>query len=173
MAAFEVIAHEEIGSGGQASVTFSSISASYKTLRLVGKVRGEGGDTSQVHLIRFNGDSGTNYPTQQLESSTGTPVATLTGTPSYISFQAAGTSAIADTFTPFDCWLPGYSSTSFFKPFVMIAGKIISTTTNDNRTYMIGGNWLDTAAIHTILVQPTAGDLAEYSTLTLYGINGA
>jgi hypothetical protein len=38
---------------------------------------------------------------------------------------------------------------------------------------MIGGNWLDTAAIDTILVQPTAGDIAEYSTLTLYGINGA
>ncbi len=173
MAAFELIEHVEVGAGGVASVTFSSISASYETLRLFGKLRGESGDTTQDCLIRVNGDSGANYPTEKLDSSTGTPVTSLTGSASYVVIPSAGTSATADTFTQFDCWMPGYSSTSFFKPFVMIAGKIISATLNTNRTYMIGAEWLDTSAIDTILLQPTAGDLAQYSTMTLYGINGA
>ena len=173
MATYEVIAHTEVGAGGSASVTFSSISAGYETLRLVAKLRGETSATTQECMIRFNSDTGTNYNQQNLDSSTNTAVATRASGAAYISFIAAGATSIADTFTPIDCWLPGYSSTSFFKPASITAGGIISTTLNDNRTYMIAGEWLATAAIATILVQPVSGDIAQYSTLTLYGINGA
>ena len=175
MATYEVIAHTEVGAGGQASVTFSSISAGYETLRLVAKLRGETSATTQECMIRFNSDTGTNYNQQNLDSaaSATVPVATRASGAAYISVIAAGATSIADTFTPIDCWMPGYSSTSFFKPASITAGGIISTTLNDNRTYMIAGEWLATAAVHTILVQPVSGDIAQYSTLTLYGINGA
>jgi hypothetical protein len=162
-----------VGSGGSATITFSSIPATYTHLQIRGIVRnsasGAGGAEA---ILQFNGTS-TNYVSFHQVYGDGT---------SAVAGNNLGTSNILPSFNP----KSGTTANTF-------AGVVIDildyTNTNKNKTvrtlsgwdangdgFIIfrSGLWINTSAISSITIgMESTFNLAQYSSFALYGIKGS
>jgi hypothetical protein len=157
-ATYEPIETKTLGTA-QASVTFSSIPATYTDLVLV--VQG----TSTVNepiLMQFNGDTGSNFSWTQIGADAG-------GT---FSTRASSQTSIRG----------GFSNTAQGNQIVQIMNYSNSTThkTSLSRSNIanvgvraIAGLWRNTNAITSITVIQSAGNFSSSCTFTLYGIKAA
>jgi len=165
---YESIATVLVGSGGQGSITFSSIPSTFKHLQLRLTATGS---TNTVVQGRFNSDSTfSNYRTHW-----------LAGNGSSASASTRQESAWAGIFT-------GYVSTS------SVAGCSVTdildyTNTNKNTTvrsligwennssgdlYFASSLWLNTAAVTSLEIFPydKTSNFSQYTHAALYGIRG-
>ena len=156
-----VIEHIEVGSGGQASITFSSIPDAYTDLYIVCSIRSTASNFSVY--IRPNG-SVSNLSARYLQG-TGSVASSFTGT----SIQALATSSsnTANTFGNSSFYIPNYRAS--------VAKSISSDAVSENNATeayqrIVAGFWNDTTPITSIQLLPDTGDFAEHSTATLYGI---
>jgi hypothetical protein len=176
MAVWNVIDHTEL-SGNAASYNVTSIPSSYDHLYLVTSIRTDDVVYFDQLGLRLNGDTGTNYSWTRLNAGTTTPSSgTGTGDTSieYL-YGATGTSALADTFGTMTTWIPNYANTANFKQ-THHQWTQPNNSTTDYQWFigMIAGLWQDTSAVNQITLTPLDGDnFVQYSTFTLYGINGA
>jgi hypothetical protein len=145
--------------GSAASVTFSSIPATYRDLVLVIESQGT---TTQDHRIRFNADSGSNYSRVSMSGNTTAAVgAAGTGTEGVISSWAFATTSQA----------------------ILIAVQIMDySATDKHKTALVRSNnpasgveahavrWASTAAVTSILVFPSTGSWATGGVFSLYGV---
>ena len=140
-----------------ASVTFSSIPATYRDLILI--VDGQRTGTNNVRL-QLNGDTGSNYSTVYAAS-----YLTSSGSNSGIAF-IYGTNNDVDTTTKLN-WvvnLMDYSATDKHKTLLSRFNQASSNTA------MLAHRWANTAAITSILVYTGDGNWAAGTTMSLYGI---
>lgn len=164
-ATYEKLATTTLGSN-QATITFSSISASYTDLVLI--VSANQTPALNTQYIRFNGDTGTNY--------------------SYTILAGNGTSAVSARGTTQDAWYSGYYGvppTSNFGTEIYSFQNYANTTTFKTGLSRTGrasggtdamvGLWRNTAAITSITYGITgiSAFLTSGSTFTLYGIAAA
>ena len=162
-----------VGSGGVASITFSSIPATYTDLVIKASVRTNNNAVFDNAQVRFNGDTGTNYSRLYLVGDGSTTISFKAASnnayfPSYC-FNAAN--ATANTFSNTEFYIPNYTSANF-KP---ISADAVSEN-NATAAYdgLHSGLWSSTAAITSINIAPGSGTLLnQYSTFTLYGISNA
>jgi hypothetical protein len=165
---YEPIATNTLGSD-QASISFSSF-AGYTDVILVASTRSSHSANGPI-TIRFNGDTGSNY--------------------SYTRLYGSGSAASSDRFsnsTSIDFgFMPGTNSTSgiFGISTVHIQNYSNSTTNKTvlNRwntdgsatpfTAAVVGLWRNTAAITSMSIAYTTGNILTGSTFTLYGIKAA
>jgi hypothetical protein len=151
----------EVGSGGAASITFSSIPQSYTDLLLVLSARTTYASTSDFLNIYPNGN--TSNLTQRRLSGSGDSATSGTATRNYINAN----SATASTFGNLQFYLPNYAGSN---------AKSISTdaVTENNaaNAYAIieATLWNDTTAISSIELDPVYGNFVQYTTASLYGI---
>ena len=180
MAVWNVIDHQELG-GAAATVTHSSISGSYDHLYGVINARSTAGDSSGTYyyvgmMLNFNNDTGTNYSMNDIQAASGTPSAYGAWTQSKIGYPPipAGT-ALADTYSATNFWIPDYTSTSKYKQIIILSGSPNNSgTTSHWEIKQTAGLWRSTAAITEIdFTINGSHDFNQYSTFTLYGINGA
>jgi hypothetical protein len=160
-----------VGAGGAASIAFSSISSSYRNLRLVLSVRGDTAALTTGVSLRFNGDTGANYDGQVGSLYGGGSLNTfdtIAGTSMPVGLAAAGT-APANTFSPLEILLHDYANTTTHKGVRSHAGYKQANSTNSTVTSMGTGTWRSTSAINAITLLPTAGNFAQYTVATLYG----
>lgn len=159
---YEPIATTTLGSS-QANVTFNSFSG-YTDLILVAQTGAVTGD--YMLFMRFNSDTSTNYNFSQLWGpSGGTNMSSEHAiNQTYLDLQSSpntiGHMVIAH--------IMNYSNTVTQKPVISRAFDA-----NNNRTYTSAMLWRSTSAITSILLYPSAGNLATGSTFTLYGIAAA
>ena len=155
---YDLIASNVLGSSA-ASVTFSSIPATYGDLVLVVEALGSGG-TVDIN-VTFNSDTGSNYPFVSMNG-TGTGTSSLALTGSNISgINATTTSKSINIFQIMD-----YSVTDKHKTVLTRRDRADSATqTRANR-------WADTSAINTIAITTPSNNYAAGSTFYLYGIAG-
>lgn len=160
--AYTPIATTTLGSS-QSSVTFNSLSG-YTDLVLVAQTGAATGDYQL--LMRFNSDTGTNYNwSQYWGPSGGTSQSSENATnQTYLDLQSAS-STIGHIVI---AHIMNYSNTTTNKPVISRAFDA-----NNNRTYTSAMLWRSTSAITSILVYPSAGNLATGSVLTIYGIKAA
>ena len=170
---YESIQTVTVGSGGQASISFTSIPSTYKHLqiRCIMKKAGTGNDS--FSLMTLNSDTGNNYATHYL---LGTGAVALAGAnaPSISSIYAGVTWGTGSSF----------SSSTFSAAVIDILDY---TNTNKNTTVrtltgtdgngagqvdLNSGVWLNTAAVTTINIAGNGGNFNEYSQFALYGIKG-
>jgi hypothetical protein len=163
---YESISTVNVGSGGAANVTFSSIPATYQHLQ----IRFFGISAANYSEITFNSDFAGNYSYHQLtgDGSTG-PTASGAGTLSQI-------------------YAPQLSSSTTY-PAVGVIDILDYTNTNKNKTvrllsgvdsngggfiYFRSGAWFNTSAISTIRIaaQGGTGTFAQNTSIALYGIRG-
>jgi hypothetical protein len=160
-----------VGAGGAASIAFSSISGSYRNLRLVLSVRGDTAAATTGVSLRFNGDTGANYDGQVGSLYGGGSLNTfdtIAGTSMPVGLTVAGT-APANTFSPFELLLHDYANTTTHKGVRSHAGYKQANSTSSTVTSMGTGTWRSTSAITSITLLPTAGNFAQYTVATLWG----
>jgi hypothetical protein len=160
---FYQIATTTVGSGGAASVTFSSIPSDYTHLQ----VRGLSLSSAACnYYFRFNSDTGSNYSWHELYGD-GAGATSFAGTSTsfgYFNYSPSGTNP-----TVFALDILDYKDTNKFKTVKAIAG-------NDNngsgRAVLSSSNWRSTSAITSMLIYPSTGTFSQYSSFQLYGIKG-
>ena len=137
-----------------ASVTFSSIPATYRDLILVIK----GGPTTSDDLtVKLNSDSGANYSRV------------------YALGNGTGTSSGADSSGGFGAFATGTNNTiilQFMDYSATDKHKTVLSRFSSTEQYagMIAGRWANTAAVTTIGLTVTSTTFASASTFSLYGV---
>jgi len=164
---YDPIATQTLGSA-VASVTFSSIPATYTDLVLVCNARSLRASDDSFY-IKINGDTGANYSTTKLYGN-GTTV--TSSRDSSATFGRLAANFVANN-----------SAAGTFGPIIIHLNNYSNATTNKtilSRQNYAGGEvglfvnlWRSTAAITSIDVYAASANLAIGSTFTLYGIKAA
>lgn len=168
MATFTLISSVTVGSGGAATMSFTSIPATYTDLLV--RVSARNTTTSGSGLnMRFNSISST-YSGKYLEGD-GAAASSGSTTTSYFAAGNVNTSNnTANTFASTDVYIPNYAGSN------NKSGSVESVYENNATTAyvtMIAGLLSNTAAITQIDITPSANTFAQYSTAYLYGISNA
>lgn len=158
---------------GTGTVTFSSIAATYRDLRLVIRGRGTTVATSVGVTLVVNSDTGGNYDAQRVSgvSSTASAAQTTATTNLYsnvIALPAA--SATADVAGSVDTIIYDYRGTTFQKAAKTEMALKIGTGASDKNAMLVASFWRSTAAITQLDVVLAAGNFVSGSVVSLYGI---
>jgi hypothetical protein len=162
---YVAIATTTVGSGGTASIDFTSIPGTYTDLLVKLSSRTDRvSDTDSVKL-EVNGST-TSYTWLYLLNNSGT-VSSATAQ----RFFTNASQNTASTFASADIYIPNYTSSNN-KSFS------IDTSTENNSTtvhqQLLTQLWSNTAAITSIKLSPQFGvNFVQYTTATLYGIKSS
>jgi hypothetical protein len=174
---FESIATVTVGSGGTASVTFSSIPATYTHLQIRFICVATTG--TQDLKMNFNSDTGSNYSYHTVYGGGATANTTAGASTSRIvcGTNAGGNGSFAISMSAGIIDILDYANTNKFKTTRVLNGFDTNnaTTSSNNETIALGsGNWRSTSAITNIVLAIDGVDnLRQYSQFALYGIRGA
>tara|TARA_R110000764_G_scaffold38919_1_gene86655 strand:- start:225 stop:719 length:495 start_codon:yes stop_codon:yes gene_type:complete len=142
-----------------ASVTFSSIDQSFGDLVIHADVIGTGGGW---YLLRFNGDTGSNYSRVSAGSSgSASNSGSASGTSIDIGYQGGFS---ATTRAPMSASVFDYSATDKHKSVLLRQDNASSAAE------MAAGRWANTAAISSLTLTTATQQFASTSTFFLYGI---
>jgi hypothetical protein len=145
-----------------ASVTFSSIPATYRDLILVIQATTS---SDALPWLRFNSDTGTNYGYVQM---TGSPTVSSSANTFDRSYLLDGSVKANNPFFAQGSVMD-FSATDKHKTMLVRSGMLLSAT-DQSAVYASAHRWANTAAITTVLVSLTAGNYNSGSTFNLYGV---
>jgi hypothetical protein len=161
----QLIARQELTSAA-ASITFSSIPATFTDLYLVVSLRSNRAATNDIVGLKFNGST-SNRSGRNLE---GNGSSVFSNSLSDLRAGiATGNTATASTFGNSGCYIPNYASNSAKS----LSSDGVSETNATNVNLSINAHlWNDTSAVNSIELYPLAGGTTwdANSTATLYGI---
>ena len=154
-----------------ATITFSSISGSYRSLLLVFDGRSNAAVTSTTVGVQFNGDTAANYYWQRMRgnNATSSAAATAGGTSIQVGF-INGTTTAAGIISGFELLIPSYSATTFQKVLHTLSPHREGTAATTTYIESYGGWWASTAAITSITLTPASGSFLTGTHATLYGL---
>lgn len=158
---FESIATVTVGSGGSASVSFSSIPATYTHLQIRGFVADNA--TNCNFYMSFNGNTATNGHAVYGEG--GNPVSYDNSSPGLIYGQRTNTGQFV-----FITDLLDYTNANKNKTIRTLAG---GDANGAGRVGLYSGFINNTAAITSLSIAPNTSNFPQYSVVSLYGIKGA
>jgi hypothetical protein len=165
---YDAIGTVVVGSGGQSTVTFSSIPSTYKHLQIRGILRGTNASSEVSSRIRFNGDTASNYSYHGLYGNGSTANAEQIAPVNVMLFgsspAASATSGIFGT-TVID--ILDYANTNKYKTVRALSG---GDQNGAGGVYLTSNSWRNTNAITTIDIFASSGNLAQYTQFDLYGI---
>ena len=182
MAAYNLIATTTVGSGGAATIVFSSIPQTFTDLKVVVSVRSSlvAANTGNYDPLglQFN-SSNSGYTTREvygngsaaasaslttMTSSTGVTVARLT------DGGINNSNSTASAFSSVDLYIPNYTSANN-KSFSMDFVEEQNQTANYGG--LLAGLWSNTAAITSVSLFLKDGNFVQYSSASLYGIKNS
>jgi hypothetical protein len=170
---YESIATTTVGSGGVASITFSSIAATYTHLQIrgIGRTNRSAAADMDSLFIQFNGDTAANYSDHALRGDGATATATSDVSYTGMEFYRLANLYVASTFMGAQIVdILDYANTNKYKT---VRGLGAVDNNGSGQLALNSGNWRNTAAITSILLKPAVGTLfTEYSSFALYGIKG-
>ena len=169
---YESIATTTVGSGGTATITFSSIPATYTHLQIRGITNSSAGGGSSINMQVGNGsiDTGSNYAWHQIYGD-GTSPGASAGTTQTSIRAIAYDSGTPTSFSGFVIDILDYANISKYKTTRTLTG--VDTNSASGIIVFRSGLWQSTSAINTITFTPTSGNLIQYSQFALFGIKGA
>ena len=168
-----------------ATITFSSIPATYKHLqiRMICKDSNAGSYSGAISgaapmYVRFNSDSGGNYASHQVLGN-GSAVSAY-GPTSITAFYVGSTfsnsnAATNNMFATAIIDILDYTDTSKYKTGRVLSGfnQNNAAGANPDAISLGSGLWMNTSAITSISLGAPANDFVQYSSFALYGIKGA
>ena len=161
------IATTTVGSGGSATVTFSSIPATYTHLQIRAISKDSRSNSNSAFDIRLNGDSSSNYSAHNLEADGGSVFAGGSINTSSIGIGNSSGGTNANIFGTQIIDILDYANTNKYKTVKTLGGH------DQNGSGFIGlysGSWRNTAAVTSITILPLVANIKEYSQFALYGI---
>jgi hypothetical protein len=167
MATFTLIESVTVGSGGAASIDFTSIPATYTDLVLKISARDTGDNQAK---IQFNLGSPTGYTNRVLEGDGATTYSnSASGSASINGYTVNFGGRTANTFGNADIYIPSYAGSSN-KSFSSDGVEENNATTAYAK--MFAGLWSNTTAITSVKLIATTL-FVEHSTAYLYGVSNA
>lgn len=173
MAAIEAIATTYLEADA-ATVTFSSIPATYEHLQLRMNVRTVRASALETVGIRFNGDTAGNYATFRIVGQDGTPLVgtEASQTRAYAAGQMPTTTSASPLYGAGLVEILDYANTNKNTTILFFSGELDATY-----PYVTFGSglWDATAAVATILLYPAnaSAGFTRGSSFTLYGLNSS
>ena len=167
-----LISSNTVGSGGVASVTFSSIPATYTDLVVKVSARSSNATTIILGALRFNGDASSIYSDRTLYYIVGAAASNSNSANNftYTNYSSANTST-ANTFGNSEIYIPNYAGATNKS---ISSDNAAENNSTDAGLAIIAGLWASTAAINSITLFPGSGsNFAQYSTFYLYGIKNS
>jgi hypothetical protein len=162
----------QVGSGGAANISFTSIPSTYKHLQLRIFARTNRAATRDSIKLRLNSDSGANYAQHNLFGD-GTS-ATAEGFPNEPEMALGSVSAAtagASMFGTIIVDILDYASTNKTTTVRSLGGN---DGNGDGKINNQSNLWNNTAAVTSLYLEPYAGTtFNQYSSFALYGIKGA
>ena len=165
---YESIATVTVGSGGSASVTFSSIPATYTHLQIRGLSKTDRADDNDNVKMQFNGDTASNYSHHVLLGTGSSAVAAANANASSILTIAGAAANVSSVFGGGIIDILDYKDTNKYKTVRTLGGYESNST---GFIALQSGNWRSTSAITSIVLLPNVGsNFNQYSQFALYGI---
>jgi hypothetical protein len=161
---FELIASSTVGSGGAASIDFTSIPATFTDLCL--KVSARNTSSGNSFKLSFN-TSSANFTNRRIYAN-GSTVDSYSGSDVFI--YANTSSQTASTFNNAEIYIPNYTGSTNKS---MSIDTVVENNATANEMSLIAGLWSQTAAITAIGFTPYVGSFAQYTTAYLYGVSNA
>lgn len=161
-------------SASAASVTFSNIPGIYKHLCMFVNARTDrgGGTTSDFAFWRANGDGAANYNEVVIQAGSAgisSAVSLATASPRFLRVDA--TASTAGNFGGGLIYWNNYSNTSIRKTYLSWSITLANNAAANVFMHQWGGDWMNTAAITSLVISPTNGpNFVASSTFALYGI---
>ena len=164
----KLIASSTVGSGGSATITFSTIPSTYTDLKLIYSARNTVSGTQEFIKITFNSNT-SNYSLRSLQGNGVSPQS------NNWSFQwigyAVGSTATASTFSSGEVYIPNYTSSSQ-KSFS--GDNTAENNYSEYQSLLAANLWANTAAITSIDLTMQGGyNFVQYSSFYLYGIKNS
>lgn len=154
-----------VGSGGAASIDFTSIAATYTDLYLL--VSGRTTAASIEMRIQFNGDTASNYSVRRLYGDGSSAASNSTSTTYLAPYAINPSDSSSNVFGNASVYIPNYAGSTAKS--VSIDGVAENNATAGYQA-INAGLWTGTAAITSIKLIGQTGNWVEYSTASLYGI---
>lgn len=160
---FELISSTTLGSSA-ASHTFSSIPATFNDLLVVVSTRTDSATIYGGIYAKFNGSS-SGYTARDLQGN-GSAASSYSDT-AILMTSGVGASATANTFSNAQLYIPNYASSNYKSTSTDSVGENNATTAFINLDAAL---WSNTAAITSITLSTTSGNMVANSTFSLYGV---
>jgi hypothetical protein len=165
---FELIASSTVGSGGAASIDFTSIPSTFTDLCIVASVRTDAAAVARSLEMTFN--SSTSNRSSRRLSGSGSAASSSSFTNLFAGVMS-GASATASTFGNDLIYIPNYAGATNKS---YSADGVSENNATEAYAQLYAGLWSDTTAISSIqLFVATSGNFVEHSTAYLYGVSNA
>lgn len=173
---FDLLETVTVGAGGTTSISFTSVSSyasTYQHLQIRAMVRNTstaGGTNSYGAngIIRFNGDSGTNYRTHYLQ---GDGSGVYSG--DYTPVPGIYVQDLGGTWDSNTAGIYAASVVDILDPFESTKNKTVRSLTGVRRIQLDSGFWNNTAAVNAITITQDGTAFKQYSRFSLYGLKAA
>jgi hypothetical protein len=156
---YESIATVTVGSGGAATVTFTSIPATYTHLQIRAFMVG-----GSYTTIRFNSDTTTSNYRNHWITGNGSSASAGTNANNAYTPMSASANGYVDIIDILD-----YANTNKYKTIRALEGY---DNNGSGEVYLSSNLWMSTAAVTSIVFTPNSS-MSQYSQFALYGIKGA
>jgi len=165
---FESIQTVTVGAGGAATVSFTSIPATYTHLQIRGISKTDRADDNDNVKMQFNGDTASNYSHHVLLGTGSAVVAAGNANASSILTIAGAAANAASVFGGGFIDILDYKDTNKYKTVRTLGGYESNST---GFVALQSGNWRSTSAITSITLAPNIGsNFNQYSQFVLYGV---
>ena len=169
--AYESIAAVTVPSGGAASITFSGIPQTYSHLQIRAMYRSSVVGSEDSVIMRFNGDTASNYSHHFLFGNGSTANAAATSSTSYIyPWAVPGSTFLSNSFGIQVIDILDYASVTKNKTTRTLAGYDDNST--GGRIALTSGAWYNTSAVTSVSITAGSANIAQHSSFALYGIKG-
>ena len=167
---YNLIASNTVGSGGVATVTFSSIPATYTDLLIKISARDSISSTRTVAAVTFN-SSTANYSSKVVYGVNGDFEGSESGGSTSTGWTyVTGDTATASTFSNTELYIPNYTTSN--NKSVSNDATAETNSTSAGVVALAGSLWSDSSAITSItFTASSSATFMQHSTFYLYGIS--
>lgn len=151
-----------------ATISFTSIPATYTDLKLVLSARSDYSGQSDEAYLKLNGSSASIYSWRMVYGTVGTAASASDSAEGYgiAGIQIDAATSTANVFANGEIYIPNYASADY-------KSVLMEHCTENNGSAnlkLIAGLWSSTAAITSLSLSGQLGNFVQYSTASLYGI---
>ena len=167
---YTLISSVTVGSGGAATMDFTSIPQTYTDLKIVISARNTStsGVESQILLtVNGNGSNGS----WKLLYGNGSGVFQGSGSGYLQPAHAPSATTTTNTFSNAEIYFPNYTSTSKYKSFS--SDFAVENNASSSLIGMYANLWSSNSAITQLTLTSNVSNFVQYSTAYLYGISNA
>ena len=156
-----------------ASVTFSSIPATYTDLVIKFSARVDGATTGRELRLRFNSDTTTLYSNTVVRGDGSTASSYRDSSATYTAAgRASGSSSTSNTFSNVEIYIPNYT-VSQNRPSSLFSALENNTATISNGLVASANLYRSTTTVSSIEISPTSDNFVSGSSFYLYGVKNS